>query len=154
MNESANRSHGHLHQIREEHRGIRQQMKYILKLWEKQPQANGGEWFRELEHLTRDLRQTLETHFKFEEKGGFMKPVLEARPTKSQAVDHLLEEHGRILEQFDRLIASLEAAKIEPARLKDLGEEYKNLIAGVQHHERAENELIQMVFTQDLGAGD
>jgi hypothetical protein len=96
-------------------------------------------------------RGDLGEHFRFEEENGYMAGVLQVQPHLARAVGHLQEEHGRLLQGLDDLIAQTR----QSAGLADeLRQQVIAWLGEVRRHERSENVLVQDAFNLDLTAED
>ncbi len=119
-----------------------------------QPQA-GDAALDELRKTFEHLRAHLHRQMALEEAGGFLKNVLDRRPTLSREVEHLREEHQRILGMVDGLYG--EVGRIDPkddAAWADCRLRIRHCLSEVAHHEKTENMLVLHVFGMDIGAGD
>ncbi|MDX9753604.1 MAG: hemerythrin domain-containing protein [bacterium] len=136
----------------EEHREINVQIRRLKdKIRCGQGQPSNQE---ELRDLVSELRSHLKEHFKIEEEGGFMTPVLEERPQAESVVLHLKKEHEEILDQCDDIIQTLTSGSTSPEKLEGVCETIKNLIQQLGSHEKQEDDLIQTVFVDEIGTKD
>jgi hypothetical protein len=90
-------------------------------------------------------------HFRFEEHDGYMDLVRTQEPRLERAVQHLADEHHQLAQSLDDLIAEADNAGSLSDKLRS---EVQAWLAGVRSHEERENELVQDVFSLDLGAKD
>ncbi len=107
-------------------------------------------WRRLLRHEIGLLSRRLVEHFEHEEEGGYMRHVLEARPTMEHRTKELLAEHHKIRHELEALIAS---ARDTPD-LDKVRHEIAGLVRVLSDHENAENELVQDALQRDIGLGD
>jgi hypothetical protein len=86
-------------------------------------------------------------HFRFEEQDGYMEVVRKREPRLERTIEQLADEHRRLRESLDALIAEAKAAK-------DLGESLREKILAwierVRQHEIRENKLVQTTFNLDI----
>lgn len=110
------------------------------------------EWRLEFMWECRDFRNHMLKHFDFEELGGFMKEVQEDAPEVVNVVKKLESEHTSLIEKLDKIIDDLQKMeKIEDKQLPEIQQRLKRLIISIKAHEKAENELIQKVYSQEYG---
>ena len=84
-----------------------------------------------------------------------MEAVLEHRPTLSGRVERLEQEHRDLVRLLDDLHKL--AGELIPDRqllLRDFCHRVQFLLSYVEHHEDEENDLIGLVFSEDMGAND
>ena len=106
---------------------------------------------RPAELLTRleKVRTDLTNHFRFEEDGGYMAPVLKAEPHFAPAIQELLAEHGQLADGIDALIRDVGAGPFQEFR-----EKTHDWIRHVRHHEARENNLVQEAYYSTGATGD
>lgn len=90
-------------------------------------------------------------HFRFEEQNGYLEAARKREPRLAHAIQQLAEEHRQLTQSLEALIGKTEATAEPGAPLR---EEIHKWIGHVRQHEIRENNLIQDVFTQDIGAED
>jgi hypothetical protein len=97
-------------------------------------------------------RRHVTDHFEFEEKErGWMEAVRKREPRLEHAVCSLIEEHRELVKSLNTLVEKANAqAKVEEA----FRQRVLQWIQRVREHELRENELLQDVFAENLGAGD
>jgi hypothetical protein len=97
------------------------------------------------------LRGHVLDHFRLEEKGGYMAPVLRLQPQQERVVLRLLAEHCHLAESLDDLIRDAAAATT-------IEDEFRKRVAAwvevLRRHEADENVLVEDAFNQDVGQED
>ncbi len=119
------------------------------------PRANIGDWIAELRSRFEHLRAHLIKHMALEEHEGYMKTVVEMRPTLSPEVERLQHEHeeiGKIMTSVHEAVESLEPA--DRLLVRDCCRRIDNLLHYIEHHENDENLLLLTSMTSDIGAND
>jgi len=119
------------------------------------PRSNIGDWIVELRSRFEHLRAHLTKHMALEEQEGYMKTVVELRPTLSPEVERLQHEH----EEIGKIMASVHEAveALKPADrllVRDCCRRLDNLLHYIEHHENDENVLLITSLTSDIGAND
>ena len=103
-----------------------------------------------LSHDVERLRQRLRQHFAFEESSGYLRPVLNRRPEMADQVEGLRQQHQDVLARLLSISESLSKGGDLPAAREGLAAVLQDLA----DHERKEGELLQVSYTDELGAGD
>ncbi len=96
-------------------------------------------------------RGHLATHFRLEEKGGYMDAVRDREPRMQHAASQLGIEHEQLMQSLDGLVTRASRAEGPDESLR---EDVLQWLDRVQNHEHRENELIQEAFNTDLGGED
>jgi len=96
------------------------------------------------------LQEKLRQHFAFEEEGGFLEPVITARPGLSRTVFRLLRQHAEIIVELEHLESGFDTA----ASLVQVRASVLRIIEVVDKHEVEETDLLQQALLEDLGVGD
>jgi hemerythrin-like domain-containing protein len=116
------------------------------------PEVNGGDWLRGLRAAFDRLRAHLARHFAAKEEDGYLKIVVERRPTLSNEVDHIRQEHDEILQMADQI--TRDAAETNPENrllLNDLCSRIQRFVAVVSDHDRREAMITFLVCNEDIG---
>jgi hypothetical protein len=113
--------------------------------------TNSPQAFPALRSRLADAHILITEHFRSEEENGFMKAIQESQPCLKRDVQHLVNEHSRLMQWLDALIAQATAA----------GHMNESIRAGVRRwldkvrdHETQENKLVEDAFLVDVGSGD
>ena len=107
-------------------------------------------WRRLLRHEVGLLSRKLVDHFDAEERGGYMRRVIERRPGLQHRVAETLEDHTTIRNALEGLVASTREDRDLDATRAMLRETIRMLA----EHESAESELMQEASQRDIGVGD
>ena len=119
------------------------------------PRSSEQAWIDELRDRFEHLRAHLVKHMALKEYDGYMDAVLELRPTLSNEVDRLRNEHVELRRLQDTIHSSL--AVLQPAErlmARDACRRIEDFLYYVEGHARHENMLVLAVFTDDIGTTD
>ena len=108
----------------------------------------------QLEGLFTRLAEILETHFRHEEQGGYLKEALRRAPHLITRTDALLEQHQSLSEQVETLRLLAHSGVESPAWWSRVESDFQKFASQLLNHEHAENNVIQEAFTEDIGTGD
>lgn len=97
----------------------------------------------------RALAQDLARHFAYEEDGGYLRVVLDARPGLARPVEDLLAQHREIAARLREALAGAEDAPIETVRGR-----IRSALMLLREHEAAETKLVHEVVIRDVGTPD
>jgi hypothetical protein len=101
------------------------------------------------------LHMYLREHFYHEEAGGFMKPVLDQSPTFRAKVQKLEQEHLALRKECEQIEAALlHDDEVSRDQAFEIIGRIESLITRLHAHERAENNLMQDAFFEDIGTKD
>ena len=139
--------------VMEEHNILRENISTLsTKIEIEIPDEKYEDWRLEFMWQLRDFRNHCLKHFDFEELGGFMKDVLNDAPETITVVKKLEEDHTSIIKELYGILYDLKALENkEPGKLDELIANVKHLIIKLKAHEKAENNLIQKVYSQEYG---
>jgi hemerythrin-like domain-containing protein len=139
--------------VMEEHNILRENISTLSSKIEMEiPDEKYEEWRLEFMWQLRDFRNHCLKHFDFEELGGFMKDVLNEAPETKNIVIKLEDEHTKIIKELDKILDDLKSLEQRDAeKLEQLRSNVKHLIIKLKAHEKAENDLIQKVYSQEYG---
>lgn len=118
------------------------------------PPGETSSWLGGLASLLQDLLPLLKAHFALEEDGGFFEEIEEAWPHTARACARLREEHGTLLERFERLRAETEAGPSGEEALQALVAHARSLLKDLAHHEETENDLLFRSLDDAVAAQD
>jgi hypothetical protein len=97
------------------------------------------------------IRSHLLNHFRFEEQGGYMAPVLKEEPRLAPEAKELLEQHGQLANGLEALIDEIGAASsVEEA----FRQNFHAWLRQVHQHEDHENRLVQEAYYSGGATGD
>jgi hypothetical protein len=139
--------------VMDEHNILRENINTLSKNIEMDvPDEKYEEWRLEFMWQLRDFRNHCLKHFDFEELGGFMKDVLNDAPETKRSVEKLEEEHSKIIKELDQILDDLKALEQKAEiKLEENKRKIKHLIIKLKAHEKAENDLMQKVYSQEYG---
>jgi vacuolar-type H+-ATPase subunit I/STV1 len=104
----------------------------------------------EISSFLEKVQHEVTEHFSLEEKDGYMSGVLQKRPDLEATINYLLEEHGRLAQSMEEILAMASAGDdLSLIRLK-----VKEWIRTIRHHESAENLLVLDASNFDIGVAD
>ncbi|MCG3132869.1 MAG: hypothetical protein FLDDKLPJ_03735 [Phycisphaerae bacterium] len=141
--------------IRREHHKVEEFAVRLHQRIAERPRDNFGPWLRHVEEAFERFRAHLLQHMALEEREGYLTAVVERRPGWSRRVDRLRTEHR----QFETLLRELHLrlGQLRPEDhllVLDWSDRVVALLSYVRHHENEENDLVEWVFTEDVGAKD
>ena len=139
--------------VLEEHNILKENINTLSKNIETEVQDDKyEEWRLEFTWQLRDFRNHCLKHFDFEELGGFMKDVLNDAPETKNVVKKLEDDHTKIIQEMDDILDDLKSQeKKDSDKLELLKSNVKHLIIKLKAHEKAENDLMQKVYSQEYG---
>lgn len=136
-----------------EHQHIRRLVDSLELALEKR--GNGGRgWIDEVAPVLDELATGLTSHFKGEE-AEFFADVSQRIPRHMPTVEQLVQQHGRLAEDFTSLAA--QAPQLKPDQSEIAEQFVKRLSTALKllrTHEEQENELMLVAYWQDLGEAD
>jgi len=140
-------------QVDEEHQCIKRDLDRLKDSVMKEVSAEEfSEWKLELKLRVHDLRSHIEKHFDLEEAGGFREEIRVVAPESMKEFDRLEGEHDSIIADLDQILADVKKiANQNDEIIKDIQNQVKQFVSRLRAHEGAENVLIQMVYSQDIG---
>lgn len=119
----------------------------------KSPPGNRAMWIGELQTRFDDFAACSRQRMTKEESGGYLKPVIEARPSLSAPVELLRHEHAeltRIIDNVQRAVHRL--SPTDNLLLRDCCKRIEDLLTWVERHEEHENHIVLYAFASDTGA--
>jgi iron-sulfur cluster repair protein YtfE (RIC family) len=103
-----------------------------------------------LEALSGQLHQ----HFSLEEASECFAEMVAHAPRVADRAATLLGEHRQLRELLDDLIARTRQGGGSPTQWDEVSAGFSDFRARLNDHEQRENELMQEVFTEDIGSKD
>jgi hypothetical protein len=125
-----------------------------MKTWCHEVEEIGQPRFGQLGLRLKVLRDHVAGHFAAEERGGYMSPVVAADPRFAVPAEELLAEHARILKRFDEVAAKLAGTPAGYTCWSEGQRDICSVLADLERHEHAENELWQSAFEVETGVSD
>ena len=119
------------------------------------PRTGLGPWIIDIRNHFEHFRAHMLRHIALEEDKGYLRVVLERRPTLAPRVQRLAHEHQELMQLIDNLHRSLTDLTNEDRLLaQDCCRRIGDLLNLVEHHEIGENDLVGFVFTEDIGTSE
>jgi hypothetical protein len=97
------------------------------------------------------LRAHVLDHFRQEEQGGYMAPVLERSPQQERTVQRLLGDHRRLARALDALIEEAATAAVIDDGFRERVWAWAD---DLRRHEADENVMVEEAFNRDVGSKD
>jgi hypothetical protein len=97
------------------------------------------------------VRALITDHFRLEEEGGYMAPILKEEPRFGRLVEELLAEHGQMARALDALLEDVGRVR---TRQEVLREAIRAWVGQVRQHESRENHLVQEAYHPSGATGD
>ncbi|MFH0983027.1 MAG: hypothetical protein V2A79_16025 [Planctomycetota bacterium] len=141
--------------LRREHALLWQITTDLKAAADEMPESDRRTWFENLKRRYEQFRAHMTKRIALEEVGGFMSAVEERRPTLAPQIEHLRQQHERILSRINGGYTELEG--LDPSNLDAVDDcrlRIELMLSEVAQHERSENLLVGFVFTQDVGGED
>ncbi len=135
--------------MRVEHEQLRQLLKQIGATLQGDSRQQA-----EIDRLMGQLSELVESHFRHEEEGGYLKTALDRAPHLAAKAEKLNDQHAMLLEQIDKLGMLVHSGVESPAWWARVETDFHQIEVNMQHHEEAEIDLLQKAFTEDIGGGD
>lgn len=109
-------------------------------------------WRLEFLWQLRDFKNNLLKHFDLEEEGGFMRDVIKVAPHSEKKIAALKKEHGKIIEDLDKIITQLKhITKKDANKLNAIRLAINEIMTTLCSHENQENELMQRAYYREFG---
>lgn len=138
--------------MRSEHETLVELSQVIREHIARQPHVNRGDWLRGLKAAFDRLVLHLQRNFDGQESGGYLRLVVEARPTLSQKVEGLRQEHVDLRRMAERLRTDLNETEVDTGLwLADICARIQRFIAVVAQHDQRENMIALLVLNEDIG---
>lgn len=116
------------------------------------PRVGVESWIVDTRSCFEHLRAHFLHHIALEEHKGYLNCVLEQRPTLEPRVQRLAHEHRELIQLLDNLHRSLaDLTQDDHLLVRDSCHRIRDLLQFIDHHQEKENNLVQLVFTEDLG---
>ena len=139
--------------IEEHHRlsQARSRLRHLLEEFISHPGKNKRS---DLLHSFQEFRELLLEHMEFEEKDGFMAPILEIRPNLASKIEKLEQDHESLRVKLDRELAILESPGEFTYPVMDIVLRIADMLDFIEAHERDENVMVLDTLCQDTGTKD
>jgi iron-sulfur cluster repair protein YtfE (RIC family) len=100
------------------------------------------------------LRDLVDSHFVAEEASDCFPDLVSHAPRVSDRVKIMLAEHGELRAEIHQIVQGTEKCGGTAENWDRLAVGFQAFAAKLMHHEQTENELVQEVFTDDIGSKD
>lgn len=138
-------------ELERQHQELKGEISRLREVVESKPQGLSDALFRSMVRgEAAQLRERLLAHFEFEETGGYLDPVRVVRPTLVPRVTRLLDQHRKILGDFDQIEEACRGATSLDAVVVMV----KCVLDRIGEHEEQEMDLLHDAIMNDLGTGD
>lgn len=138
----------------EEHHGCMWVLAEVEAVLDQPPDRN-GRWVEELLEALPRLDETLRKHFVQEQEGPLFRSLPVTHPRLAERLRKLEAEHARILGSLKTAMERARALReAEPFELRELNAQVQLLVATIQRHEAAENEIVIEAHWSEVGVGD
>lgn len=107
-----------------------------------------------LTECLRSLRDHLESHFRQEERGGFLEEAVARMPRLHASVTALIAEHPALMNELDTIIGGLPSSLESVEAWHQAGRAFETFATNMLAHERNENAVVQEGYNEDLGLLD
>jgi iron-sulfur cluster repair protein YtfE (RIC family) len=105
-------------------------------------------------NLLESLSEHLGNHFTLEETGDCFSQLVAQAPRMAERIAALLREHTDLHNQLIEFTGHVRHCGGTEAEWEQLATRFHTFRAALHNHEQRENELIQEVFTEDIGSKD
>ncbi len=138
----------------DEHEKLHQTLEQVRIVAEDAKISNSEQGLQKLLDLLKNFLNVMREHMEFEEADGFLKPVIEMRPTLSPQVEQIRMEHDKVLQTIQEMIRAFENPRNSTFWPQDVPQATLDLIEEITNHEERENTMVLDVFCHDVGTKD
>ena len=104
--------------------------------------------------MIQQLHDQVDVHFQAEEASDCFPDLVSNAPRVSERVAILLAEHGELRAEIHQIVQDAVHRQGTAEDWDQLATVVQEFTAKLLSHERVENELVQEVFTDDIGSKD
>jgi hypothetical protein len=138
--------------LRSEHGGTHQLADPLRRTAATPPRGGRAQWIAELQARFDGYAGHVCRRIVDEEACGYLRPVLEARPSLAGAAEVLQHEHAELTRLIDRLRRSVhQLTPKDNLLLRDCGKRIENLLSWVERHEEHENHIVLYALAEGSG---
>lgn len=139
----------------EEHAKVAELADHLRKRVASPPRGDRDVWIADLRRECDEFATHMARHLAMEEEGGYLMQVVELRPSLSQAVEIIRNEHEELTQIFQEVQEAVhELAPADVLLLRDCCKRIEYLLTWLDRHEEHENHLVVYAFTQEWGGQD
>ncbi|MFQ5807849.1 MAG: hypothetical protein ACE5I3_15495 [Phycisphaerae bacterium] len=138
--------------LRGEHDDMHESADRLRERVVKSPPGDRRRWIEELRTGFDDFADCFRRRIANEEKDGYLKPVVDTRPSLRTSVELLKREHvelTRILDGVQRAVHRLSPK--DNLLLRDCRKRIEDLLCWVERHEEHENHMVLYVLAANSG---
>ncbi len=110
--------------------------------------------FSEVASRLQDLREQVDVHFRTEEDSGCFGDLVNHAPRVSEKVVSLIAEHNDLSTEIHEIVERASSGIGQVSDWDEVSTMFGEFTAKLVNHETVENELMQEVFTEDIGSKD
>lgn len=110
--------------------------------------------FGEVAARLSEFQELVESHFRTEEDSGCFGDLVNHAPRVSDKVETLIAEHNELSVDLSGLVELASGAQGSAEDWEEANTRFESFTARLMQHETVENELMQEVFTEDIGSKD
>jgi hemerythrin-like domain-containing protein len=139
--------------LRGEHDNMRNVADRLRERVLKCPPGDRRRWIEELRERYDAFADRFRERMNEEETGGYLKPLLQARPRLAEPVELLRREHRELaylIESVHRAVHQLSPKAL--LTLRDCCKRIEDLLYWVERHEEHENHLVLYAFSEEPGS--
>jgi hemerythrin-like domain-containing protein len=138
--------------LQEEHKALLQLSQVLKQHLATQPSVNLSPWLDGLRIAFDRLQAHIERCITMKTRDGYLRTILQQRPTLGKQVAAIQAEHGQLLRLGEGIRNDLAAARPDDRMLiGDLCARVLRFISVVDQHEQRENMIVLFAFNQDIG---
>lgn len=100
------------------------------------------------------LKERVEAHLQDEETSDMFGDLRRRAPHRSDYIERLEAEHAEMRDKLRGLLKLVETSTLDSATWDAAEHQFRDFSNQLTHHEAAENDLVQRVYDEDLGAHD
>lgn len=108
----------------------------------------------ELVGVLGSLSTALHRHFELEEQDGYLGEAVAFAPRLATEADRLLQQHPMLSEELTSLHQNASIAGMSDERWASYVNQAHKFVERLIDHERAENDLVQTAYEEDIGDKD
>ncbi|MFH1748388.1 MAG: hemerythrin domain-containing protein [Planctomycetota bacterium] len=122
----------------------------LREIMARPPRGDRRQWVQELRTRFEDAMVSTRQHMDTMEAGGYLHPILEARPSLAPQVELLKHEHIELKRLIDGIrIAVEELSPHDNLLMRDCCKRIENLLSWIERHQEHETHIVLYVFAKD-----
>ena len=124
---------------------------HLRQLLTQDAAATVAAWERRIMPMAGEFEQLLRQYLAEKDRGGFMRRVIEQRPTQAPVVRRLRQQAAGLVEELADLRTPKQSGRTSLEAMASRAGRLRVLLDGVKVHHEEANGLVQHVFSQDIG---